>query len=171
MLHVMAEAEMSAFVVHEEVGKDEDHQDRDAEQHDDQQEVRLVRLDLFNLHAGFDAACARRVGEQKALLRGQLCHPAVQLQPVSNEQRRNGKLGELRLIVSHMRSVRSLLEDVQLGGNARLVQRVEEAGRVHGVHLLVILGGVDEARRCLCGDVQDWVDGVRQRLRHIRPSD
>jgi len=35
MLRVMAEVEMSAFEVHEEVGEDEDHQDRDAEQDHD----------------------------------------------------------------------------------------------------------------------------------------
>jgi hypothetical protein len=50
---VMLEGEMSAFKVDEEVGEDEDRQDGHAEQGKDKDEIRLLRVDLFDVHKRF----------------------------------------------------------------------------------------------------------------------
>ncbi len=50
MLGVVLEGEVGAVEVHEEVGEDEDDQDRGAEEADDEEEVGSVGWALFEFH-------------------------------------------------------------------------------------------------------------------------
>jgi hypothetical protein len=77
----------------------------------------------------------------------------VNAEPIFQQQGKDAELWILRLIYAHMRAVRTTLKDMKFCGNLRLTKRVEEDSSVHAVHLLIELGGIDEAGAGVLRDV------------------